>query len=608
MDFRVLGSLQIVREGAPVELPAAKLRVLLAVLLCQAGKPVSVAGLVDELWAGRPPLTARKTLQAYVHRLRRSLGEDRRIVSGPAGYTITVRPGELDSERFREALSGARECRRRGDLERATELIRSALSLWRGEPFADIRGGSFISDEVARLGEQRLLAIEERIEIDLEHGSAVELVPELERLVAAHPFRERLRAALMRASYASGQAVRALEVYREGYARLRDELGVEPGPELRRLHEAVLRHELAGAAGRPVRTPVVALPPDTADFIGRPDELAVLQERLGADRAPATALPVVAISGPPGIGKTTLAVHAAHRLRPAFPDGALFVDLGHTQTRPLPPRDALGRLLTALTSQVRQPALGLDELTERYRLALAGRRVLVVLDDAGGLEQLLPLLPGEPGCGVIVTSRAHLAGLAGATRIDVGALASPAALRLLAKIVGADRLAAEPTAAQDLVRLCDGVPLAVRIAGTRLANRAHWRVATLVRRMADEHQRLDELVVGRLAIRTTLAASYLRLTPLARRAFRIVGLLDPPDVEARSVAALLSIPPDAAEELIEQLVDARLVEVVAPGGEPVRYRMPDLVRIYAREQQAESDQDRADTMAPPARNRSHAPS
>jgi transcriptional regulator with XRE-family HTH domain/tetratricopeptide (TPR) repeat protein len=346
-------------------------------------------------------------------------------------------------------------------------------------------------------------------------------------------------------------------------------------------------------------SPVFFLPSDTADFTGMDEQIAVMEARLAERQATDTAVPVVALAGAAGMGKTTVAVHVAHRLRRIYPDGGMFINLRGTQANPVPPDEALGRLLHALNESAAASARSLDEKVERYRLTLAARRVLVVLDDAGGLEQVAPLLPGHPGCGVIITSRSPVAGLPGVTTLDVQAMSEAQALGLLRHIIGGTRLDQDPGAAETLVRLCDRVPLAVRIAGARLANRPQWPVATLVGRMGDERRRLDELRLGEFGVRSSLAVSYRGLDEAGKRAFRLLGFLDPPDFGASTAAALLAVPGAAAEDVLDRLADARLVELITRTGGRIRYRMHDLVRIYAREcaEAEESVDDRTTAVA-----------
>ena len=339
------------------------------------------------------------------------------------------------------------------------------------------------------------------------------------------------------------------------------------------------------AAG--VATPY-QLPPDVADFVGRAEVVGRLRQLLGprpgAEGGGAAAVTVAAVAGRAGVGKSALAVHVAHQLVAEFPDGQLYASLRGTHPHPLNSREVLAWLLRALGVDGSALPPGVDQRAALYRSRLAGRRILVVLDDAGSEEQVRSLLPGSPTCAVLVTSRARLAGLEGARLVDLELLESAQALDLLRRIVGAERLAAEPSAAAQLARMCGYLPLALRVAGARLAARPHWRLAQLVERLADERQRLDQLTYRDLAVRASLALSYQALEPTARTLFGRLGLLEAPDVATWVAAALLDRPAEQAEEMADRLVDARLLEAAGRDvSGQVRYRMHDLVRVYARE-------------------------
>jgi tetratricopeptide (TPR) repeat protein/transcriptional regulator with XRE-family HTH domain len=337
------------------------------------------------------------------------------------------------------------------------------------------------------------------------------------------------------------------------------------------------------------------LPSDIADFTGRAELVARLSDLLARDPdgSRSAAVAVAAVVGGGGVGKTILAVHVAHRVRGRFPDGQLHVDLRGAEASPAAPEEVLGRFLRALGVKAAAMPERLDERAELYRSLLAGRRVLVVLDNAAGETQLIPLLPGSPTCGVLVTSRAPLTGLAGIRRVELEVLPAGQAVELLGRIVGPGRVAAEPGEAAELARLCGCLPLALRVAGARLAARPHWRLAQLVERLSDERRRLDELTHGHLAVGASLALSYRVLEPAVQTLFRRLGLLQAPDVAAWTAAALLDTSVERATELADRLVDARLLQVTGRDATgQVRYRLHDLVGVYARE--------RAEVEDPPA--------
>jgi DNA-binding SARP family transcriptional activator len=474
MQFCLLGPLLVRRGDAVVGVPAAKHRVLLAALLVHAGRPVGLDELTEVLWGPAPPVTARVSLQNYVMRLRRILAGDGppRIVTQPGGYLIRVEPGELDITRFESALAAGRAAARAGAWEEAAAALADGLALWRGEPLAAVPSDVLLAREVPRLAELRLQALEARIDAELHLGRAAEVIVELRGLVAAEPLRERLHALLMTALVRDGQQAGALAAYQAARRVLVDELGAEPGPELRRLQQAVLagplpRHpedpdRMAGpnrlaSPDRPADPTRMARPdqlaglsrlvgPDTLldphrppgpdRLVGRGAELAALTTLL--DEAAAGTVAISVIAGPAGAGKTALARHWAEQVRDRFPDGRLCLSLrGHGPGPPVAPADALAEFLAALGATVsgHEPPGGLgpaelEERAARFRSLLAGRRMLVVLDDAASAEHVRPLLPGAAGCAALVTSRDPLIGLVardGARRLDLEPL--PPAIR-----------------------------------------------------------------------------------------------------------------------------------------------------------------------------------
>jgi tetratricopeptide (TPR) repeat protein/transcriptional regulator with XRE-family HTH domain len=423
----------------------------------------------------------------------------------------------------------------------------------------------------------------------------------LGRLVRAHRARLGLtqeevaqRAGLSERTLRNLEAGRISRPYPDTIRRLADAL------ELTGRH----RHQLEAAARGvgPGRGPEGAvpclLPPSVTDFTGREAEVAEILELLATEGLDgANAVVVSAVAGKPGIGKTTLAVHVAHRLRSEFPDGQLHVNLQGAQAQPLDPGVVLARFLRALGMDGSGIPDGLEERAERYRMLLADRRVLVVLDNAGSEAQVRPLLPGSPSCGVLVTSRGRLTGLEGARLVDLDILSSEAAVELLGRVAGLGRVAAEPDAAAAIVGYCGRLPLAVRIAGARLAALPAWSLARLAERLADEHRRLDELAAGDLEVRASIALSYRALPDRQQRAFRRLGLLEAPDFPAWAAAAVLDLDPARGEDLVDGLVDAQLLEAgeIDQVGQ-ARYRFHDLLRVYARER-ALSDDDPAQRTA-----------
>ncbi|WP_216206218.1 AfsR/SARP family transcriptional regulator [Amycolatopsis aidingensis] len=580
MEFRLLGPMEAVGATGPVALRGVKPRALLAALLLERGRTVPVDRLIEVVWGDDPPPTARAVLQTYVATLRRTLndaGLPQVIASDRYGYRAEVPDNAVDARVFERHVEQGRLAAHRGEHDEAAQSFRAGLTLWRGPALGDL-GESFLRAEAARLGELRLTVVEERIGADLAAGQGPGLLAELTELVTLHPTRERLRGGLMTALYRAGRQADALEVYQRGRQALQDELGIDPGPELSRLHEAILRGDpaLLPAAPRPARQ----LPSPPADFIGRDAEIAALSTALVR---PDT-MPIGVISGAGGMGKSTLAHRVAHELADHFPDGQYHLELHGSTASPAGAEQLLARLLRDIDPLAAQPPGSLDEWVARYRTRLAGTRTLVVLDDAATEAQVRPLLPGSPGCAVIVTSRNRLSALAGATFTELGVLPEDAATGLLARIAGADRVSAESAAATEITRLCGRLPLAIRVAGARLVSRRQWSLARLVDRLADERHRLNELTVGDQQVGASINLSYALLPRRARTTLRRLGLLSLPSFNAWVAAAAMAVGLDEAERVLEDLVDVSLVEI--EGTDPVgliRYRLHDLISLFALE-------------------------
>ncbi|MGH3825300.1 MAG: ATP-binding protein, partial [Pseudonocardiaceae bacterium] len=448
--------------------------------------------------------------------------------------------------------------------------------------FSDLVDLPLLRTEADRLTERRLAGLALLYTAELACGHATVIIPELVELAARHPMREQLQGLLMTALYQSGRQAEALEVYQRTRGALVEQLGLEPGSELQRLEHAILTGDPLLEAPRAPSIAPAQLPADVTDFTGRKTQLATLTHLTAAANRSATVL--VAITGKAGVGKTTLAVHAAHRLRAQYPDGQLFVNLRGTEASPLPATDVLARFLRSLGVDGAAIPDDAEERAALYRSRLADRRLLILLDDAACEAQLRPLLPGSPGCAVLVTSRARLAGLGGARVVDLDVLEPDQAVELLARVAGPQRVAAEPAAAREIVRLCGFLPLAVRVAGARLGARPHWPLSRLEADLTDDHARLDTLRLGDLQVRASFALSYESLDAMARRAFRLLGLLEIRDFAPWVTAALLDVPQTRAEELMDTLVDQHLLEVAGHDATGrLRYRFHDLLRVYARE-------------------------
>ncbi|GGR91660.1 regulatory protein AfsR [Streptomyces humidus] len=590
LRFDVLGPVRARRGDEQLATGSPQQRALLAALLLREGRTATAAELIDALWGEDPPSQALAAVRTYASRLRKAL-DPRVLVSESGGYAVRgLGQGALDLAVAQEHAAEAEKARAAGDLGRAREVLNRALGLWDGEALAGVPG-PYAEAQRVRLEEWRLGLLEARLDMDLEQGCHAEAVSELTALTAAYPLRERLRELLMLALYRSGRQAEALAVYADTRRLLAEELGVDPRAGLRELQRRILQAdpELAEPSA-PAEQPTVVqvrpaqLPATVPDFTGRSSFVRELGEVLAAASGPGggdgtgRVMAVSALAGIGGVGKTTLAVHLAHRARSAFPDGQLYVDLQGAGARAAEPETVLGSFLRALgTADSAIP----DSLAERaalYRSVLDGRRVLVLLDNAKDAAQVRPLLPGTEGCAALITSRVRMVDLAGAHLVDLDVMSPDEALVLFTRIVGEERVASEREAALDVVAACGFLPLAIRIAASRLAARRTWTVSVLAAKLADERRRLDELQAGDLAVKATFELGYGALDPSQARAFRLLGLADGPDISLAAAAAVLDLPPEDAEDLLESLVDTSLLESAAPG----RYRFHDLVRLYAR--------------------------
>ncbi|MFI6323749.1 BTAD domain-containing putative transcriptional regulator [Nonomuraea sp. NPDC050556] len=574
MRFEVLGPVRGWRDDDELELGSPQQRLTLAALLLAGGRVLGADQLLDMLWGQERPRSAMGTLRTYISRLRAVLGPSL-IVSVGDGYQLAA---AVDVNVFSELVAQARDARP----QEARALLGRALDLWRGEPLAGL-SGAYAEGQRVRLGELRLSALEARIEADLSLGRHVETVAELTSLSAAHPERERLRGLLMRALYLSGRQAEAIGVYTDTRRLLAEELGIDPSPELAELYQQIITAdaELGGTVTTrlaPPRNAPRQLPADVADFTGRAAEISCLVSALSGGSA---ALPVSIVAGPGGVGKTTLAVHVAHRLAAHYPDGQLFVDLQGTSA----PGAVLGAFLRALGEEELPEAT--QERSALFRSLLAERRMLVVLDNAVSAAQVRPLLPGAPGCAVLVTSRARLVGLGGARQVDLEVLSPVESLALLAKVAGEERVRNEHGQAMDLVAACGFLPLAIRIAAARLAARPQWSIARLRDRLADERRRLAELRTGNLAVEASFSFGYDQLPAPLSRAFRLLALPEAATVALPVAAALLGVDRFEAEDLCEALVDLSMLESPSPG----RYHFHDLLKVFARGQEEPSAQE-----------------
>jgi DNA-binding SARP family transcriptional activator len=626
MRFRVLGPVSL----SPRTPSAAKPRALLATLLVQAGEVVPVHSLIDELWGTEPPRTATTTLQVYVSQLRKVLAEaggsahSGELLTRAPGYLLAVPERDFDLPCFERLRAEGRAAYQEGDFGRASGLLHEALALWTGPALSGIPHGVRLESAAIRLDELRMEVLEQRIVADLRLGRHQELAGELLALANEHPLRETLHGHLMVALYRTGRGSDALRVYGRLRHSLVEELGVEPSPGLSRLHERVLRREPsldwqpprttrpangaapdgpAGAPGRPAAHrraagpadgprslpgPAPTLPAAPPGFVGRDEELAYGERALrgGVGRP---AVRVLAVSGPAGVGKTALALRLAHRTADLFPDGGLLLGLRGPQGRPLSAAQAGAALLRRLTDDVPGvPLTDPEELTDRLRRALHGRRMLLILDDAASEQQIRPLLQAVTEGSVILTGRRRAAALDGAEHLRLDAVRPEEAVELLLA-AGGERMAQDPVAVAEIARLCGCFPLALRVAAAALTARPHTTPAALAGRLRDERTRLGVLREGDLDLRSSLLTGYQEAGPALRRAFRLLSLAPAPDFSGWTVAALLGTGPAEAEEAAEELVRAQLLEA-RTDGRSVRYGFHSLLRVLATElREAEPD-------------------
>ncbi|HEX8867407.1 MAG TPA: BTAD domain-containing putative transcriptional regulator [Lentzea sp.] len=569
VEFRVLGRIEVRARGRNVVLGSLKQRLLLATLLLNPGRPVPIRRLVRALWADEPPMSAVANLRTYANRLRQVLPDGvERIAGRQAGYQLTLRPGELDLHLFTERADAGRAALAKGDHATAARHLGEALSACRGAVLEDLAGCAALAGSIAPVEELRLSVTEDHFDARLGLGEHHSLITPLREFVAEHPLRERPRAHLVTALYRSGDLAGALAVYTDYRGVIADRLGLEPSPELVRLHQAVLDRDPSLTAAVTVRASSVPreLPSPCRSFSGRSAEVARLQALLAQD-TPTAAV----VHGPCGVGKSALALEVAHRVAPVFPDGQLYIDLRQPTRVP-------HRLLRHLgVSDV--PAAE-DEVTALLRSRLADRAVLVVLDGATDPAPLRFLLPSTGPCAVLITSRTPLL-LDGAAHLPLGPLSDVDGLALLTRL--APRAASEPVAAAQLVSLCHGIPLALHIAGALLCHRPS-SVARLVRRLTPERRRLAELSFGGESVRAACAVAFGAVDdPLAANAFRLLGRYDVCD--AATAAGVLGTGPLETEAALDRSVDLGLAE----WRDGDTYRLPGLMRLFAAELTSQND-------------------
>ncbi len=583
LRFGVLGPLEVWAAGRPVTVRSPKLRILLATMLLHGRQPVPIRGLVDAIWGAHQPENPRRTVQLCVARLRTIVGSSV-IVTSADGYLVDIEQDQLDLGRFAYWLRKADRAAERDDPDKEAYALREALNQWRGEPLVDVPSELLQRESVPSLREQRLRVLERRIDVDLRLGRHNELVRELLELTAQQPLRERLWAQLMTALERGGRRAEALAAYHTGRRHLADELGIDPGEELRQLHASILTG--------PTSPMPRQLPPEPSGFAGRIREVARLDDLLtgyetGAERSPA----LVLISGTAGVGKTALALHWSRRVADRFPDGQLWVDLRAYDHRPaVTPEHALTLFLRALGVTGSAIPRDVESQAGLYRSLMDGRRMLIVVDNADSTEQVHTLLPGGFGSLVVVTSRSQLAGLVvadGAYTVMLDLFTEDEARQLLARRIGADRIVAEPAATDEIIERCARLPLALAVVAARAAMNPTVKLAALADQLRDTGSRLDEFTWPGAAtdVRAVFSWSYEALSEPAARLFRLLSLHPGPDLSATAASTLAGLPSRQVRPLLAELTDAHLVVEHELG----RYTLHDLLRVYATELTAMHD-------------------
>ncbi|WP_117209983.1 AfsR/SARP family transcriptional regulator [Allorhizocola rhizosphaerae] len=600
LEIRLLGPLEVAVDGEPVRF-TGRPAVLLLVLAISAGRIVSLDRLATALWGEALPDNPRASVQTVVNRLRRLVGADR-IETHPTGYLLRAEPDEVDAQHFLNLLHLASST---SDTLEEHSLLTEALTLWRGTPFEGMRSAWLADSEARQLVERYLTAVERRSDLDLAAERHDGLVVQLQSLISRYPLRESLWVRLLSVLDATGRRAEALEHYETVRRRLADELGADPGPQLRAMHTRLLAEEapmtpVQPDAGRERLLPR-QLPIEVAEFVGREKLLATMDGVLGDATSP---LVITAIGGAAGIGKTALAVHWAHRVVHWFPDGQLYANLRgfDPSGSPRPPEEVLRGFLDALGVRPQQIPAGLEAQAGLYRSLLATRRMLVVLDNARDAEQVRPLLPGSPGSQVLVTSRDRLTSLVaveGARPLVLDTLSTEEAWQLLERRLGIQRVTADPQATEGIIRRCAGLPLALAVVAARAIERPESSLATLTGELDGARADLDAFAAFAdsdpvIDVRSVFSWSYRTLSAATARLFRLLSVHPGPDVSPPAAAAIAGLPLAETRTALRELIAAHLINEPVAG----RYTVHDLLRAYSAElaEQLDADIERRDAL------------
>lgn len=606
MHVRVLGEFEVMRHGVLLTPSAPKLRQVLALLAIRANRMVHIDQIIEELWEERPPFSATTTMQTYVYQLRklldRSLCEARKVRlteandqseedsevklrTAPGGYLLTMPAGTIDADRFECLTTEGQHQLASGQLETAAKTLRTALGMWTGRALSGVSTGPLLQAEVVRLEELRKIAFGHRVEVDLQLGRHAELIGELTTLVAQQPTHEGFSAKLILGLYRAGRRSEALQQYQRTRAALAKELGLEPSAELRKLQQAILSADpsldapangISAVRATPKSEPPNQLPLDVPPLVGRNDLVASVVRTVRAKGN--STVPVGLIVGPPGAGKSAFAVHVAHQLRENYPDGVLHATMLDADGAVVRPEPVLAGFLQALGMPAERTDANLDELVRMFRGWTARRRILLVLDDVVDAHQLHPLLPGGLGCAVMVASRRLLSHPSIVSTARVGPLDPDSSRQMLTDLLGAERIGTNAAELDELIALCGDLPMVLRSAVKLLQLRPHWSIGKLLARVRGDVHRMSMLSADEPGIAESVERSY-RLLPSANQEALLAVARDPGhSISLAEAGVLLDADEEAAEVLLEDLVESQLADVLDTDEDGFRYLIPPLYR------------------------------